>query len=850
MPVAPLYPQGAYPDLEPFFETLRRDMQLRRFTQRIPYASSITPDANRGEIVVVDTLTGDLTVANPVNASSAMRLYFSFTQDDTGGHTVTFGSDFLTSWGTIEDANATSTVDFWYNEVVGKWIQGSDMVATSSGSLPSVITQLITFDRDPNPPFAVSSNSGVVTALDSDLLDGQHGVYYRDAGNLNAGTLLDARVAESNVTQHEAALSIGAAQITAGTFGTGAYVFDNTVSGITTLTATTLAGTLSTVTQNSVTTMTGLTTVGTLVGGAVPASLVTAGSFGTGAYVFDSTVQMGGLTATTGTFTGLVLTPASVTGSAGLRVPHGTAPTTPVNGDLWTTATSAYVRISGVTQDLLAGGGAVSSVSGTANRITCSPTTGAVVVDIHTSYVGQATITTLGTIATGVWNGTTIATANTVAKVQSVAGGTGITSTGGETPSLSVDASQTQITAVGTLGGLTVTATITGSITGNAGSASSVTWTNVSGKPSTFTPTAHGAASHTGTIGAWGDISGKPTTFTPITHGSAYHTGTIGGWTQISGKPSTFPPSSHSHATGDITSGTFISARLSGTYTININGNASSASSVTWANVSGKPSTFTPISHGSSYHTGTIGSYSQVSGTHGSGDHSGTIGAFSQISGSIASSQVSGSYTSITGVGALNAGSITSGFGDIDNGNTSSIKTWVYLFTGNYNTPSGQTATIFDQSFVGPTVSGGGFQVRTWDIASMKICAWFRSGQVLGAPTGADKGRGTLNVALNIYKNGGSPLFDYVFDYAFTGACTMLGYTGLMSLADELRHARDFRCLHLIPAGEGVGLFDQTQGMGAQLEEAYLHLFDHEDRIAVLERENKELKEQIQQLAA
>jgi hypothetical protein len=38
------------------------------------------------------------------------------------------------------------------------------------------------------------------------------------------GTLADGSVVESNVTQHEAALSIGASQVTAGTFGTGNYV--------------------------------------------------------------------------------------------------------------------------------------------------------------------------------------------------------------------------------------------------------------------------------------------------------------------------------------------------------------------------------------------------------------------------------------------------------------------------------------------------------------------------------------------------------------------------------------------------------------------------------------------------
>lgn len=55
--------------------------------------------------------------------------------------------------------------------------------------------------------------------------------------------------------------------------------------------------------------------------------------------------------------------------------------------------------------------GTVTSVSGTANRITS--TGGATpVIDISASYVGQSSITTLGTITTGTWNGTTIAIAN------------------------------------------------------------------------------------------------------------------------------------------------------------------------------------------------------------------------------------------------------------------------------------------------------------------------------------------------------------------------------------------------------------------------------------------------------
>jgi len=76
-----------------------------------------------------------------------------------------------------------------------------------------------------------------------------------------------------------------------------------------------------------------------------------------------------------------------------------------------TTAIS-FSQFSGAGQ-ITAGAGMTKSgntlnVIGTSNKITVS----ADAVTISTSYVGQNTITTLGTIATGVWNGTAIANAN------------------------------------------------------------------------------------------------------------------------------------------------------------------------------------------------------------------------------------------------------------------------------------------------------------------------------------------------------------------------------------------------------------------------------------------------------
>lgn len=55
-------------------------------------------------------------------------------------------------------------------------------------------------------------------------------------------------------------------------------------------------------------------------------------------------------TAAAGITLGHVLkTIASVAGGAGLNIPHGTAPTTPADGDMWTTTAGLYIQINGST---------------------------------------------------------------------------------------------------------------------------------------------------------------------------------------------------------------------------------------------------------------------------------------------------------------------------------------------------------------------------------------------------------------------------------------------------------------------------------------------------------------------
>lgn len=69
---------------------------------------------------------------------------------------------------------------------------------------------------------------------------------------------------------------------------------------------------------------------------------------GTGALVFATSPTLASPTTT-----GLLTTAASTTSSAGLTLPHGVAPTSPNNGNLWTTTAGVYARIDGTSLRLL-----------------------------------------------------------------------------------------------------------------------------------------------------------------------------------------------------------------------------------------------------------------------------------------------------------------------------------------------------------------------------------------------------------------------------------------------------------------------------------------------------------------
>ncbi len=59
------------------------------------------------------------------------------------------------------------------------------------------------------------------------------------------------------------------------------------------------------------------------------------------------------------THTGFIRTDDSTTSRAGFRIPTGVAPTSPVQGDIWATASDILAYINGVAESLIGGGGQV-----------------------------------------------------------------------------------------------------------------------------------------------------------------------------------------------------------------------------------------------------------------------------------------------------------------------------------------------------------------------------------------------------------------------------------------------------------------------------------------------------------
>ncbi len=318
-------------------------------------------------------------------------------------------------------------------------------------------------------------------------------------------------------------------------------------------TVTAAAGTLTGTVLNATVVTSSLTAVGTITTGVWNAGAVTS----SGAGVFTSTISASGLagsllssanpvingTAAPGTsaipsrqdhvhptdtsraplasptFTGKVTTAATATGGAGFNLPHGTAPSAPVNGDVWTTTAGMYARINGTTVGPFGtgGGGAGASVSDTAP---VGPTNGQLWFDststktyvyyqdgtsnqwvqvgggaiIATNLIGGNGTTLLGSMPYQSGTDTTTLLAPNTSATRAFLGMTG-TGTNGAAPSW------TSSTGTGNV----VLATSPTLTTPNIGVATGTSFNSITGLSSTTPIIAGTAAVGTGTTAARGD---------------------------------------------------------------------------------------------------------------------------------------------------------------------------------------------------------------------------------------------------------------------------------------------------------------------------------------------------------
>jgi len=141
---------------------------------------------------------------------------------------------------------------------------------------------------------------------------------------------------------------------------------------------------------------------------AVPASSISWGGI-TGTLSSQTDLQTAlnaKLNLTGGTLTGPVITTASTTSAAGFNIPAGTAPTTPTNGDVWSTTTSLNFQLNGVTKSV-----SFSGHTHTASEISDSTTAGRTLLTAADA-TAQRTALGLGTLATqsGTFSGTSSGT--------------------------------------------------------------------------------------------------------------------------------------------------------------------------------------------------------------------------------------------------------------------------------------------------------------------------------------------------------------------------------------------------------------------------------------------------------
>ena len=265
---------------------------------------------------------------------------------------------------------------------VRSWVAGTGAVTTVAGRVGDVV--LVKGD--------VGLGNVANVAQEPALGNPGGDAYYLVSTALGVRSWTAGASVVSSVAGRTGAVVLTAADIGAGTFPTGALVTQGTVSVGAGSTSNGLVVTTTGAIQQSLR-YDGSNRLDAAVSsaGAVTLTAVGAGAaltltMGASSFAF----AVGSLTMPSGS---LLLTAATATGGAGFRLPHGTVPNAPVNGDLWTTTVGLYFRINGVTIGPVAGG--VTTVAGRSGAVTLTA------ADIGAGTFPSGNLVTQGTVSIG-----------------------------------------------------------------------------------------------------------------------------------------------------------------------------------------------------------------------------------------------------------------------------------------------------------------------------------------------------------------------------------------------------------------------------------------------------------------
>lgn len=307
-----------------------------------------------------DTMTGALTLAaDPTNALDAATKQYvdSFVQGlDVKASCRAVATSNITLSGTqtidgvavvagdrvLVTGQTTASANGIYVVAAGSWLRSADADTSTkvTAGLFVFVTEGTTYN---DTGWVLTSNDAITlgtTSLSFSQFSGP-GVLLGGAGLTKTGNTLDVVAADSTITVNADSIQVGSNSITNTHISSSAAIAYSKLS----LTGSIVNADISASAAIADTKLATISTAGKVSDSALSSNVV--------------------LKNAAATFTGSsskVTVIAAATTGAGLNIPHGAAPTTPADGDVWTTTSGLFARINGSTVQFGSGSGSVTSV--------------------------------------------------------------------------------------------------------------------------------------------------------------------------------------------------------------------------------------------------------------------------------------------------------------------------------------------------------------------------------------------------------------------------------------------------------------------------------------------------------